>query len=242
MKFLCHFSLLLFVFSISPLIIAEEVQEVSIPLTDEKQIIDRDLETGFYNDIYKYEQDKGRVSFVYHVNINPLKSSEISGFELNWGSKTGDYWFSGFFSRISGQFSSFTRNPQASTSNSSAESNNAKPDTSDESLTLFGAGGEYRFNFLPKIPQLPNTFETVSVYITYGSFNEQFTSQTFNGVGLRTDYGIHIRSSKFFHWGARFSYNILPVKRDQLTDNEPSIDRSLLLSYMTIGLEASLHY
>jgi hypothetical protein len=85
-------------------------------------------------------------------------------------------------------------------------------------------------------------FTTTSAGIGYYSFDENFTGQSYGGPGLKTDFGLHRRSSRSVHYGVRMSYHLASVKRAEEVEGETSSQRALTLSWLTFGFDLSFYF
>lgn len=196
----------------------------------------RDIETGVFLQDYNTYSDKNRTSFLYHVNNDINSITNITTLEFNYAHKFELAWLELFAIRTTATFNEITD------SNPNDFSGGEALDLTEESLLAFGAGLSYRSSWIQELVNSDKMFTTTAASLGWYSLSENFSGFTYSGPGIKTDFGIHRRSSRSMHYGVRMSYNLASVKRAQETELERSSQRSLTLSWLTVGFDLSFYF
>lgn len=235
MKLITSFILLIFAFNAHADYLEDTFSEVE---DEEAQILtsSRDLETGITKGKYNLGNDQGRYSFLYHFNSDLLSFTTISSFEFIYGLKKDFGWLDFTVSKSSARFDEVTENnPALGASSEELEENSL-------GILTLGIGLSYRTNYIRHIFRSNTLYETVGAFITYNQVDDSVRSESFSGEGLKADFGIHNRVSESFHIGGKMSYNLAHVKKSIEFEGESSSSRSMLLSWVSFGLDFTFYY
>ena len=196
----------------------------------------RDSETGLKNK-YDISKDKGRVAFSFHLNTNPYKFSHIISFDLNYSRLIAEnFSMEGFFAISKNRFESISEK------NATRSVNLDQMDETIETILTAGFGFSYKSSFIRDILKYDKFYETITGSVAVARMNENFLSENFWGPGIRADWGIHYRFSKYFHWGLKFSWNHYTVRRSEAFLDEPQDPRHLSLTWLSLGIEWALYF
>ena len=195
----------------------------------------RDENTGLMKKPWDTSDDKHILSFYGGGNANIKKVANIVQLEGDYSFQMESFWPSIIISHTMGEFSSLTTPNPAITPNYNDDLLEA-----NESVTSIGAGFGYRTRIFANALG-ERSFEKISFYLNYNIFSETFNSETYTGFGIKTNYGIFWRTSRDFHFGFKFSYNLMSLRKAAEFENQRGSDRSLTLSWPSIGLELGMY-
>jgi hypothetical protein len=203
---------------------------------EDLQIKKYDLEKGLSLDSFSTSEDSSRISLIYHLNANPMKLTGISGFEVEYAKKFQHAWWEFYFAQTTSVFSNVA-------DDNSQFPNNTADEINEQNLTTstFGTGISYRTSLVQTLISSDNVFETVAAYLNYNKTSADL-GDSYSGFGMKADFGVHYRISEIFHWGGKFSYNMAQVKRAEITENETSSAKSLLLQWTTFAIDLSYYF
>lgn len=201
---------------------------LSIPQIDE--------EIGIQLDAYTTEQDSSKASVGYMMSSNMRDAASLSTLEFTYSHKFKKVWLEGYISQTSGKTKRFTDyNSRVSTPTADMLEENSD-------IGQFGFGAMYRTTYIQNLIPSERLFETISAMATYNQFEDVVSEQSYSGFGLKADFGIHHRLSRAWHIGGKLSYNLSTVKREAESEEEKPNDRSLLLRWVSVGVELSLYF
>ena len=103
-----------------------------------------------------------------------------------------------------------------------------------------GAGLGYRTRIFANLLG-ERSFENISFYLSYNIFSETFRNETYSGLGIKTHYGLYWRTSKRLHFGFKFSYDLMVLRKSAEDQNQRGSERSLTLSWPSVGLEIGMY-
>lgn len=196
----------------------------------------RDSATGIFLQDYSTTSDQSRISFLYHINSDAESAFELTTMEFIYAKKFEFAWLEVFASRTSARFSEITE------MNTNIGTDFLDQRESTDSLFSFGAGIMYRSQFMKSLLDTDKVFESTSFSLAYHSFTEEFRAESYKGPGIKADFGIHRRASRGMHYGIKMSYNLAEVKKAAEFDTDTSSDRSLLLTWLSIGFDLSFYF
>lgn len=196
----------------------------------------RDSETGLLREVYNVKADKGKYSFLFHVNSDLKDIADISTFEFIYGFKRDFGWIDFSIAKTSGEFQELTEN------NPSLGALSQELMEERGGVLTLGLGVGFRTNYVRHLIAMDTLYETVAASLTYNQFDETFRGEKFSGPGIKADFGIHKRTSESFHFGAKMSYNLAHVKKAQEFEGQNSAARSLLLTWLSLGLDLTFYY
>jgi hypothetical protein len=210
------------------------------PVETEVSLQQRDTSTGVFLPSYNTAEDQARFSILYHWNYNPREFTNFAGLEFIFAKKYPLFWVDFFFSQNRAMFKTIGEmNTQISSDSRALRETN-------EALTSLGMGISYRFNWIQELLspliETRRVFETTAAFLTYNYLSEKYTSNSFSGPGLKTDFGLHYRMSKSYHCGLKMSYNLATVKKQAGSDSGSSSERSLTLSWLTFAFDLSYYF
>jgi hypothetical protein len=218
---------------------ADYLEDIFSEIEDENaQVLSatRDPVTGISTGTYDLKDDTGRYSVIYHFNSDLLEFTTISSFEFIYGIKKGFGWLDFSVSKSSARFDQVTNN------NSALGASSLDLEESSLGILTLGLGLSYRTNYIRHIFRSNTLYETVGASITYNQVDDSFRSETFSGEGLKADFGIHSRASESFHIGGKMSYNLIHTKKPLEFEGESSSSRSLLLSWVSFGIDFTFYF
>ena len=230
-----RYMLLYFVFTAQAL--CEELtlpDPLNNPAKDIK-IQERNEQTGLMDEPWYSSDDRHILSFYGGGNANLKKVSRIAQLESSYSFKMDSVWPSVIFAHTAGKFSAFTTPNPAITPTFGEALLEA-----DETLTTVGAGFSYHTRILTNLLG-EKCFEQTSFYVSYNIFTESFRNETFSGLGIKTNYGIYWRTSKRLHFGFKFSYDLMVLRKQAEFQNQRGSERSLTLSWPSVGLEIGMY-
>ncbi len=208
---------------------------------DEIIIKVRNPDTKVFDSTYKTSQDTTRFSFLYHLNLDPIRAADVTTLEAIAARRIKGVWYEISLGRTTATFDEITSNNTASASSTSAESLFPRDPNEEVTVTSLGLGVGYRFRFFKELWENENLFEQIMVTGQYVRMQDQTSADTFTGPGLKVDYGLHYRTSPGFHWGPRFSWNYAIVKRPQAVEGEASRERSFILNWASVSIDISFY-
>lgn len=208
-------------------------------LADDSMIKDYDYELGEGKDYFSTAKDSLRFS-IFGGTSYQFKTSEQLDIDiqvLKRLSGTNDGWLALQYKKVQATYDYIADPVESSDLVIDPDSDaNFNRDGKIQNITMFGIGYSHRFKFLQELINSNKVFETSSVYLNYVTSNDETTKRDYSGYGLTADFGVHKRASKSFFYGAKLSYNLASVVREQI-GSEAEKDRSLVYGWLTIGLE-----
>jgi len=211
--------------------------EISHGGVERSNIIHRRDQTTGLKTKYDISKDKGKISFSFHLNTNPYKFNHIISFDLNYSRLIHEnFSMEGFFAISKNRFESISEK------NASRTVSLEQMDETIETILTAGFGFSYKSSFIRDILRYDKFYETITGSIAVARMNENFLSENFWGPGVRADWGIHYRFSKYFHWGLKFSWNHYTVRRSEAFQDEPHAPRHLALNWLSLGFDWALYF
>jgi hypothetical protein len=211
---------------------------------DEESLFGGDpTESGFPTDSHY----SGNDAFRFTVNIlgNPSYQdfTDLTSVEVHMAMKLDQTWLEGFIGFTDTNFERIASNREnVNVVNPNSESNFIRNDNTEEKMRILGLGTGYRFKFFSEILAWNNVYETISAFATYTSLDESGRNLTYSGPGLKADYGLNRRFNQSFFAGFKLSYNLSLVTRDALSEIENKKDRTLTLSWMSVGVGMGFYF
>ena len=182
-----------------------------------------DDEQGVYEDPLDTAKDETYLNVAYHINpsvsfstINKVMA--LTTFEGDYIKKSNNVWWKSHFSTTSAENSIINEGSEFDTS----------------SILSFGFGPQYRFHLLQNFFNNYQIFETVSALLTYNIVTDSTIEENLTGIGLKSNFGIHYRSSKKTHYGIVVSYNLIPAQTPD------KIVRTL--TWFSLGFEVGMYF
>lgn len=196
----------------------------------------RDVETGLFLEDYNTDEDKNRTSFLYHLNNDLTDLTGIQTLEFNYAHRFELAWVEFFGLRTTGRFEELTTN------NPSEGADSTELRETEDSILAFGASISYRSNWVQELVNSDKMFTTTAAGIGWYNYTQNLRVKSYSGPGLKTDFGLHLRSSRSIHYGMKMSYHLANVKRSAEFDGETSSQRSHTLSWLTFGFDLSFYF
>ncbi len=194
-----------------------------------------DEELGVYNDDYNIQSDRQRFSLMFSHGSNIKGLGEMYSAEFQYGLKIEEVWVETFIAQTSASYKSLF-GAQDNTIDSTDLG-----DTTEKMITAgFGLG--YRFNYIQELFGSNKWYETTTAYATYNLMEEAYSTESFQGFGLRTDFGIHYRMSAGTQIGFKGIYHVASLVRGASNDTEKRADRSLTTATLSFGFEYGFFY
>jgi hypothetical protein len=213
----------------------EELEEIE-SLRSGTYIKSRNPTTGLYTDNIYTVGDTSRTSLLYHFNHDLASSFDINGFEFIYAYNKESTWYEFSVMRSNVRFGDVAQN------NTFLGADSDDLQNSNDNILNINLGLSYRGSWVQNLIKSDRIFTTTAASIGYYILNENFLGQSFSGPGLKTDFGLHRRTGPKMHWGAKMSYHLAPVKRSANFEGESSVNRSLLLSWLTFGVDLSFYW
>lgn len=175
-----------------------------------------------------------KFSFLYGVNPNLYKLTDISDFTFSYSILQKDYWFDTNLSVTRGLFKKISTNSYSATGVLDNDIND-----SSSNLITFGAGVARKSTYIRELLSWDKWYEMSAANLTYNMFKESVSSKNFTGFGILTKFGLYYKSSEYFSYGTQFLYRLAVVKRSADFNTETSSPRSLILSHLSLGIDLS---
>lgn len=199
-------------------------------------ILEKDQETGI-SSRYDTQTDDAVFNLGYSINPSPLKVADIQTLDLTYSFPLRSFWFSFHFA---GGYYSFRAITQKN--DSMSVDDEEELDISKDILVQGGLGLGMRSGFIRKLIPLRNLFTTTYAYVTGNYLNQTYTTKTYLGPGILTQFGLHMRQNPTFHYGLKFTYNLSQVTRSAESEDEKRSARSLVLSWASVGVDLALYF
>lgn len=183
-----------------------------------------------------YSNHENRFSFLAGVNPSVTKAQDITNFCFSYGKKLEEFWIDSNFLITNGTFNKLTTNNLPATGLTSAQLQDTK-----STLMTFGAGFGRETRYIQTLLPFKDMYEYMAANLTYNIYKEKMTAQNFSGFGMIAKFSTYKRFADYWSLGAQFIYSIAPVKRAQNLATETGSDRSLTLSYLTVGFDLSIY-
>jgi hypothetical protein len=177
-----------------------------------------------------------RFSFLAGVNPSIRKASDITNFSFSYGKKIDDYWFDSNILVTNALFSKITTNNTNATGLGSDQINSTK-----SNLISVGAGYGRESHYIQSLLPFTDLYEMMAANLTYNIYNETASEKTFSGLGMLAKFSLYKKVSDYMSLGTQFSYNLSALKRASDSESETSSNRSLTLSYLTVGFELNFY-
>lgn len=176
--------------------------------------------------------------FSLNLGINPslTKSADVTNFAFSYGKKMDNFWLDTSLLITSGIFNKISTNNPSATGLTDVQLAETK-----SSLTTFGVGIERISQYTQSLLPFKNLYEFVAADVTYNIFKESTSGKSFSGPGILAKFVLYNNFSEYFSAGTQLSYNLASVKRAAELDTETSSNRSLTLSYLTVGFDISFY-
>jgi hypothetical protein len=197
----------------------------------------RDIDSGLMVDRHRIKDDRNRISFLFHGNTNLYKIADVTALEFNYAHHFKNYWMEFFYMRTQADFYRIVDE-----TNSGDLAGSSALDESNDELNIFGVGVSMRGAWIQELINSESIYTHTAANFGYYTLNQNFSNRTYKGPGLKADLGLHVRNSKSMHYGVRTTYHLAHVKRPQAFTDESSSSRSLLLTWMTIGVDLSFYF
>lgn len=175
-----------------------------------------------------------RMSFSYQLNADVQDIAGIKTIEGIYSRRLNTFWLDAFFSHTTGKYKDIAHHNSALGA--------APPIDQPEVVTGAGLGLSLHGNITRHFTKSDKVFEIISASLGYYSLNEQFRNESFNGFGLKTDASIILRSSGNFSYGFKVSYQLANVVKKEGPAGQSRSQRSLLLTWLSAGIDVSLYF
>lgn len=179
---------------------------------------------------------ENRFGLTLGFNPSLSESSNVSNFTFNYAHKMTDFWLDANASFVKGLFNELSANNARATGATDADLEEQK-----NTLLSLGVGIGRQTYYAQTLLPFDNIYEYMAADLTYNTYKEDFSGQTFSGFGMIAKYSVNKRFTDYFSAGAHFNYNLAVVKRDENADTETSSDRSLSIGFLTVGIDISFY-
>ena len=187
-------------------------------------------------------EDKRRLTLSYQTAANPDNMADLTSYELGVGLKFQDFWLESFFSSTSGPFDSIASNSDVLTTPYSEGFFRRTQETTVEAMQI-GMGPSLEGLLINRLLGTTSFYEYSTAYLTYTIMEDSLRpEEEYSGVGLRADYSINYRYSSVSHLALRLSYRFSPLRRSATFAGESGRERSLMLSWPSVGLDLSYFF
>ena len=186
--------------------------------------------------------DSKRVELSSFTNIDPDKFGSAVSYEVVIGLKFKEVWFDTFFASSTGNFDAVGFNSSAKESN---HSEGFFERTEETTFNLFqsGMGLGLESALFNELLGTTNFYEYSTGFLTYTIFEDSLREgERYGGLGLRADYSLNYRYAGSSHLFLRFSYRFSPVKRSAKIAGESGDERTLMLSWPSVGMGFSYFF
>lgn len=177
-----------------------------------------------------------RFSFMLGLNPSLQKAGDITNFTFSYAKKLDDYWFDTNLILTNGLFGKLTTNNETASGLANDQLSESK-----STHTTFGVGVGRETRYTQTLLPIDDIFELMAANLTYNIFKDPTISKNFTGPGMIAKFSVYKKISDYFSAGAQFTYNLAVVKRAADVDTETSSERSLTLSYLTLGFDLSFY-
>lgn len=231
-----NLNLIFWLFLLAPVVIAQDISDISLDELEEddkatKKVVYRDKTTGLLKEDSILDKDRNRLSLVYHFNKDFSSLAGIQNIEGIFAKKISSYWVELFAFQLSAKHSEIF-----------ASGTSLDQGDSDDSIFAFGASVSYRGDWVQDFLGSNNLYSMTSAGIGYYNYTNNFTEDSYKGVGLKCDFGMHYRTSATFHYGMKMTYHLAPMTRAAEFEGEPSSARSVTASWLSLGFDLSLYF
>ena len=206
-----------------------ELQNLPMEKGDGLSFNVRDDTTGIYYGEYHTSEDTSYGSLLVHINSSLKNSLNVSTFEFIYGRprEVGRVEYS--MSRTVATFGEI------------GDLTSIDEQSKNEILT-FGIGYGYKLRMVGHLFNSDIIFDTTTASLTYNVLSQKENGKTYGGIGLKADYGIHFRQTKYMHYGFKFAYHIASLRRGVDYEGETSALRSLTVSWTTFGFDVTFYF
>jgi len=221
---------------------SSEIKDFKEVYLSEESLLIEETDDGLYADDYYTAKDDNRFFLSYQFSTDYEETNSVTSLEMGYQSKFNNFkdtWFTINLKRTIAQYDAIAQE-LASSSDANADANETRFD-SEQTFTTIGFGIGYRFKALTDFVESDRFFETIFSVLNYSAHLDSSTSTKYNGFGMSMDYGLHYRATNTFYYGAKLSYNILPMVREPV-DEEKRQDRSLVFGWTALGFEIGYFY
>lgn len=177
-----------------------------------------------------------RFTLMLGVNPSLTKSSNITNFSFSYGKKFDDFWLDTNLLVTNGIFRELSANNPTATGATDLQLEDQK-----NSLMTIGIGVGRETRYAQTLLPFEDMYEYMAANLTYNSYKEDFSGESFTGPGLLAKFALYKRFNDYFSAGGHFNYNLAVVRRGELATGETSSARSLTLGFLTIGLDLSFY-
>lgn len=195
----------------------------------DESMVDPISSTTGVRDMRRYTSlDRNKLSLAFHLNGQYESLSGLQGFEASYLRRVDNWsklWIGGTVRASSADFSEITKNKTTG-----LEAADQRPPNANQSIFGVGLGVAYRLKLFLDFFPTRDVFEFVTVYGMYNTVKDEFTSNSYAGYGLTTEYSLHKRSRTSFFYGGKFTHNISWVEEER--------NRNFSLGWYTFALEA----
>lgn len=196
-------------------------------VSPEQVITMRNKETGIKEYDYNIKNDSVAFDLSYVTNINPMKSSELSGFRGQVTYFSDEYNWIGYAALSS-----------VLISQASDFSGDFDRDSESFDFQEIGIGLGKRTGLIKNFFKSQNVYDEYTAVATYSMADSNVLENSLSGYGLVATYGIFWRTSKTTHWGVKADYHLHSLEDDSDPDNIVELSAS----WISIALGLGLHF
>ncbi len=195
----------------------------------DESMVDPISSTTGVRDMRRYSGlDRNKISMAFHLNGQYESLSGLQGFDGSYMRRVDNWsklWIGGTVRASNADFSEITKNKS-----SGPEASFQRPPNANQTIVGVGLGVAYRLKLFLDFLPMQDVFEYVHVYGMYNTLKDEFSSKSYTGYGLTTEYSIHKRSRTSFFYGGKFTHNISWVEQER--------NSNFSLGWYTFALEA----
>lgn len=193
--------------------------------TNEVLIKQFDKQKGAFIGTYHTSKDNNKISLLYHLNPSVSFRSltdvtSISTMEIAYTTKLSEYWLNFLLARTSANIDKLMSNPLVG--------------DSTDTITTAGVGLYQRFHFMDNLLGSGLLYESIEANITYSTISNNAEQLSYNGLGLKSDFGIFYRHDTKLHYGVKFSYNLISAKNE--------LEAVHNISWISMGFDFSFYF
>lgn len=194
-----------------------------------------DEEAGIVEDPYSIENDTFSFALLGHMGAEPDNFAKLYIMEAAFSIKLDSVWIETIVGQVNGDFKSMF-----GTQNSTIDS--TSPAEAKETMLSAGFGLGYRFNYIQELFGSKKWYDTTKAYLTYNVLDEQYSGESFQGLGIRGDYTVQYRFSPSNYSGIRASYHVASLKRSEMENETSSSERALTYSVFSLAFEYGFYF
>jgi len=198
-------------------------------------------------DIINTSTDTSQIQISYLFTHDFEDFSKLSGLDLSYYWRNQDsptsFWWGLSYSQAVGKWEGLSNNPGPNVKASKqAYGNFPFNDDSLLSINSYSIGFGYRFRLINHvIPFSSNIMEFSKAQFSYNQVTDDLYEDNYSGPGFNAEYLILNRNAANFYYGFKIHYSLSTVTRAAYQEEETR-DRTIVLSYLALGLQIGIFF